>query len=114
MAEQKRIEHSEYSYGQMISGPTEPREDRSKWHPKKLSEQEILKRYGWTQDDLRAVLSVERGGKYDFPRPLHSGLKFSSRDFWRLERVREWSETQIMLWEDSIRILAAKLPKKRD
>jgi hypothetical protein len=64
----------------------------------------------------RMIYGIERDRRREIrlPRALHSGLRLSVRSFWKHERVREWSEPQILAWEDSIRTLATRLPKKRD
>jgi hypothetical protein len=103
-----------YGYGTIERGLPTPVEDPSQWRKSLWTDEDICKRYNWTQADLHAALSSEQGGgRYAFPRPDRSGLKLSARNFWTPRNVREWREEKILDWEANIRALAAKLPKIR-
>jgi hypothetical protein len=88
------------------SGPPTPADDPSRWHSELIDEKGLYKRYDWTHEDVMAAK-----GRFGFPgscrqTPIAGTMLRSgyTRHEWRLDAVVEW--------EDQIRTLAAKLPKK--
>ena len=104
MAEQK-LEHSEYSYGQIISGPADERpEDPSRWHEPTVSRAAVEKRYGLPVEELRR--------RSKFPKSHREGFRprFTS---WGADRIEDWRESDLLAWEEWIIGMADMLPKRR-
>lgn len=94
-------------YGEAPKAP-EPVDDPSGWHPRRLSEKDVLARLRMSADELN---NISGEGPLAFPRPSRNTLT-TSRGSWHVSRVREWDESAIVSWEDRIRSLATRLPKK--
>jgi hypothetical protein len=91
-------------HGELIVGPPTVAEDPSKWHPVIVEEAEVCKRYNATPDDLMAW----RQFKFPTPRTKQIASRFS----WWTKVKRSYVEEDLDRWDDSIRDLAARLPKK--
>ena len=82
-----------------ITGVADPPEDQSRWHSPQCNYRDVLRRYDWNDAQFNAA----RGG-LGFPRSINGGVTPASMR-WRVEHLDEW--------EDRIRAMASRLPKKR-
>src|SRR4051794_5894373 len=80
-----------YNEGQSISMGGEVRqEDPSRWHPKNLSKDEILKRFKWSDAQLDAATTCGFPASIAMYRATY-GTAAASRVFhWRSEEVDAW------------------------
>ena len=91
-------------FGEIQSAPPEPVEDPSGWHPVTVEEAEVCRLYNATPDDLMAWR------QFKFPTPCTKQI--ASRFSWWTKVKRSYVKEDLDRWDDSIRDLAARLPKK--
>ena len=103
------ISDSYAPHGTIVTGPPTPVEDPTRWQPKTLPLADVAKRYGGASADELLMAWPETAG---FPKPAKV---FTSSQFfaWQITRSHVWTEDSLVAWEDMVRGIAARLPKKR-
>ena len=94
-------------FGERIVGLPEPADDPGRWHPKMLSQSDLKKRYGASDEELLELWPLSCG----FPKPTRTATRTFVAS-WRVEQIREWSTEKIDEWEAGIRKVSARLPKR--
>ena len=96
------------SYALWGQTPGEParQEDPSRWRKETLADEQLTARYGVTVDDLASWRT-----RFGFPRPTREYVA-SRLGSYRNDWHRETGVVQVRAWEDQIRELAARLPRK--
>ena len=93
-------------YGEVTHGPSRV-DDPEQWHPQLVSQRDTCKRYNnATIDDLFAWQS-----EFGFPKPARTVQRFKVGEF-GFQTIHDWSVEQLDAFDDRIRAMHARVPKR--